>query len=579
MNAYAAPPAGRQVAVVLAAAGAMGFLLGMTWRPTWHDAIEPAQVLAGLVEYPADNPVYLYSTRTWTVLHQALAVLLGAGVSERTLSFLLSGTTGMLSFQALALIVLALSADTRLAVVAPAFILATNATFGGVTYPVFLLPELFSYGIVGLSYLLLAFGLIGAGCWRSGGVALGFAPAVHIALGGGGVAAAACVAMFRPAARRLVYPYLLAGLAAAGALAAIHAAQIGWRPSEGWTPDWSRTWEEHRQRFPLTSGRALGTYLGAAVPALWLWRFRRHLHEPANTLLALVVATVMVGALLSLSYWAEPSTVANAIAAFMPSRLLNAGVMSCMAVLIGLAARYRTSLHSQTVLAGVVAILVATAAVVRLHDVWGQHEQAIVAWLAMGIWTLALATTAGRLRSDGFPVRIPSPSRIERLRLATIAMMSLTLGGLAAQAAAGFPEAMRGMSDPAGDPVLAATAGRPGLLLTSSNLHLMQLATRRPVLLDGGALDGLMYVPAASAATDRILREVYGTSLAAVQATTRGALGPEAGKAAWEARTPAEWQRLAGEFGFTDIATFPGWSLQLPVVAGNRDLILYTVPR
>jgi hypothetical protein len=36
----------------------------------WQDAVEPAQVIAGLVRYPPDNPVYQHSTRTWTLLHQ-----------------------------------------------------------------------------------------------------------------------------------------------------------------------------------------------------------------------------------------------------------------------------------------------------------------------------------------------------------------------------------------------------------------------------------------------------------------------------------------------------------------------------
>lgn len=35
--------------------------------PSYHVAIEPAQVLAGLVPYPPDNPFYLYQRRLWTI--------------------------------------------------------------------------------------------------------------------------------------------------------------------------------------------------------------------------------------------------------------------------------------------------------------------------------------------------------------------------------------------------------------------------------------------------------------------------------------------------------------------------------
>src|SRR4051812_16940439 len=71
----------RDLLVVLASSGAVGFLLGEL-HPSWHDALEPAQVLAGLVRYPIPTPVYLYSVQTWTVIHQVLALALLAGLSE-----------------------------------------------------------------------------------------------------------------------------------------------------------------------------------------------------------------------------------------------------------------------------------------------------------------------------------------------------------------------------------------------------------------------------------------------------------------------------------------------------------------
>ena len=74
------------------------------------------RAMAGLVTYPPDNIFYIYHTRLWTVLHQILAVALRAGVSEITLSLVISGVQGMLTFQALALFVYALSRDVLLGV-------------------------------------------------------------------------------------------------------------------------------------------------------------------------------------------------------------------------------------------------------------------------------------------------------------------------------------------------------------------------------------------------------------------------------------------------------------------------------
>ena len=72
--------------------------------PDWQVAVETAQVVGGLVPYPPDNVFYIYHTRLWTVLHQLLALGLRAGVSEITLSLIVSGVQGMLTFQALAVV-------------------------------------------------------------------------------------------------------------------------------------------------------------------------------------------------------------------------------------------------------------------------------------------------------------------------------------------------------------------------------------------------------------------------------------------------------------------------------------------
>ena len=104
----------RPVALVCLTAGAIGFFLGAIRHPQWQDALEPAQVLAGLVRYPPQNPVYVYSMGVWTFVHQALAVLLRLGWSEQQLAILVSGVLGMVSLQAIGVLVLALSVGVRL---------------------------------------------------------------------------------------------------------------------------------------------------------------------------------------------------------------------------------------------------------------------------------------------------------------------------------------------------------------------------------------------------------------------------------------------------------------------------------
>src|SRR5215211_5011040 len=110
---------------VLLLSGILGFRVGMLGFADWQVAVETAQVTAGLVSYPADNIFYIYHTRLWTVLHQLLAIGLRADVTEITLSLVVSGVEGMLTFQALAMFVYALSRSVLLSVGAAALIFFT----------------------------------------------------------------------------------------------------------------------------------------------------------------------------------------------------------------------------------------------------------------------------------------------------------------------------------------------------------------------------------------------------------------------------------------------------------------------
>ena len=123
---------------VLLVSGILGFRVGMVGFPDWQVAVETAQVLAGLVQYPHDNIFYIYHTKLWTCLHQVLALALRAGATEMSLSLAVSGVMGMLTFQALALFVYALSRAVLLSVGAAALIVVAGATDYGVVFPLFL---------------------------------------------------------------------------------------------------------------------------------------------------------------------------------------------------------------------------------------------------------------------------------------------------------------------------------------------------------------------------------------------------------------------------------------------------------
>ena len=132
--------------IVLAVSGILGFRVGFVEFPTWQVAVETAQVVAGLVKYPAGNPFYVYHVKLWTIIHQAGALALLAGVSEIMLSKIISGLLAAVSFQALSMMVYAFTPDVLLSIGASFFVFYTRAAEHGSAYPISLLGTEHTYG-------------------------------------------------------------------------------------------------------------------------------------------------------------------------------------------------------------------------------------------------------------------------------------------------------------------------------------------------------------------------------------------------------------------------------------------------
>jgi hypothetical protein len=130
------------------------------------------------------------------------------------------------------------------------------------------------------------------------------------------------------------------------------------------------------------------------------------------------------------------------------------------------------------------------------------------------------------------------------------------------------------------DRVFAELAHGEGLVAAAADEYLIQLRTRRPVVLDAGGLDMLPYVPEAAPEMTRLLRLVYGIDLFALPAAARGtsSIPLDHNRAVWERRRPEEWQALRRELGITDVLARREWTLALPAGGGNKDLRIYHIP-
>jgi hypothetical protein len=178
-------------------------------------------------------------------------------------------------------------------------------------------------------------------------------------------------------------------------------------------------------------------------------------------------------------------------------------------------------------------------------------------------------------RAVGRPQR-PLTARLSATRTALVA--ALMVYALPSMRVSG-PRALL-FPDRHYDPIFATAAAAKGLLLTGNGLHLIQLRTRRPVLLDGGALDILPYALDAAPAMHRILQDVYGIDLLDPPDADVGAGVIPAGinRAVWEGYSRDRWREIRRTYHVTQVLTDQGWRLDLPLIVQSRRLRLYEIP-
>lgn len=580
----------RRVALTLAITGLAGFSVGWVIFPEWQVAVETAQVVAGLVTYPPDNPFYTYHTKLWTLLHQASAVLLLAGVSERVVSLMLCGLMGMLSFQALAMVTLALSRSALIAIGTPFLVLVTSAADHGVVYPIWLMGTSHTYGAVGLSAAVLVMALIGAGCLRSGAFLLGLLPAIHPSIGAWTTLTIGLVVLWELYAARSDFrrgaAWWLAGAACTSLSLAIQwlfivdVPEVDPLVAAAYVSGFTQFWDVHRAPVQLTApGVAIN--LGAGVLAgLWLSRFGATLGPPARALLRMIVVAAIVGVGGILISHVPPDRIPSWLLALMPARFLNVNVFLFVPLLLGLAWAPFSSAGRVVATVVVVGLCLDPSRIVPAAEeatawaaAWPVPQTRMMAIGAVLVGGLAFLS----LSRNTAP---PEPLWLRRVGLAGRVLTALTLAMAVAATWRITPRA--GLIDRANSSFWAeAASDRSGLTATGGSLGLVQLLTRRPVLVNNGGLDGLAYAPESGPAMDTILRDVYGLDVLHPPPGTPPRLGavPDGlNEVVWEGFTRERWREIRRRHGVSQLVTRGAYDLDLPVAAQAHGLRLYRIP-
>src|SRR6185436_11550308 len=195
----------------------------------------------------------------------------------------------------------------------------------------------------------------------------------------------------------------------------------------------------------------------------------------------------------------------------MPARVLNVDIFLAVPLLAGLLGRFERVPLAAWLLLVLSVVLLGTRRSVAWEFIGqskgsGWNALDMVAVIAFG--SLLVGWLQARQRPSAAAGASPG-----MIRLAS----GLTAAVLAIAAVGESVEARRySRSEPAAifrdrtnDRVYGMLGIGHGLVATGGDLHLIQLRTRRPVLIDGGGLDGLPYALEPSALSARILRDVY----------------------------------------------------------------------
>lgn len=586
--------------LALAASAALGLLIGAFLVPAWQDAVETGQVLAGVVQYPHDNPLYGYHVQVWTIIAQGCGLLLALGVSEHAASILVSGLMGALAFAALNQVAWALSRNSIIAFVAPCLAFATYQTADqyGVVYPIFALGNRSTHGIIALNSATLLLGLWGARRFRAAACLTGLLPAVHPIMAVWCWSAIAVVGIIRRESVRSNFrPYVWWFIGGFGMTLVSFAVQLYLARNvpdvpadvqEQFRAAYTENWDLHRKPVDLF---APGMFITVAVGLLLLATLRGDPNAAGRAMQQLVLAATGVSLLLAAVSWMA-DLLPSVVGALMPGRFLNPIIFIAPAVLLGVLGRHIDRRWAQFALIIHGLFIAATRVFPGDHVVfrWDWH------WIEMV--TLLLCTGIAIIQTDQ-----REPQRLPKAALACLcAVALLALGASTGRLVRkGIDPPMLGRQN---DTLMLAISEGDGLLATASNIGQIQIRARRPVLLNGAAIDFLPYFPETGPAMNRILARLYGVDLLSeppapdpdyaryleetygpdflsmrdkIPELNPGQLPTETGRDLWESWNSQQWQAVSQELGFTQVLTFKAWKIDLPQVAKDDQFVLYNV--
>lgn len=552
-----------------------GALLAIGYHLTFQLPAEDARIMAGLIDYPRNNVYFLLRTNAWSLMNQLGAAALKLGVTEETLNIAFCALGGAFSFTSLGLISLAWSNNIFISLLLPLFMYVIGLVgLPSANYPIFLMGTIYTQGIIGMFFGLLAMGFASCGRLKTAALVAGIAVSVHPTLG---LFYLLSFALFLLAVRstlptteteaicKALATGILISLSSLIIQKLYFAVKLPAADSETVRVLLHKCLQNFSwHRSPDSKKWFTGATTVAMIPAvLALIELRQKSNPEKRRYAATAVCAITVTALCFVT--TDSLVGSDYFDLIMSWRYFNILNVCCIPVTFGILGYSGHSRDWQglALLIG----LVSLAALIRDTD-------PVIGYVSFGLSAGWVLFARERIAS----------TRLTRIKNS---LAGACLAGAVAWVI--FPAALAVLQQNFDKSIFinykhtaeyTLLSNRPGTLLISSASGLLQQQLRRPVLIGPNDLESHLYLPGTLPAFNHILSTVYGLDLmtATPNSPIHNCWMTREHRTLWESRPPAEWRELKREFGITDVATPPNWSLKLPVVMATPDFALYEIP-
>ena len=560
-----------------------GALLGLS-NASWQASVETGQVLAQHVIYPKDNPFYMYHIKVFSLINYISAILLKMLGSERIVCTLVSMLLGVVSFQAIGLLMYSLSRSTFFAVFGVLFIYFTNQIGDGVVYPIWLLGTEHTFGILGLGITLYIIGSIGAGMIRTGSFLLGLSFCVHPSLGLWiNILFFIALVIYRnrlkEALPRVMVFYTVGFVVSIGCLLfQLHLMKdlpkIDAEVAKTYLYQFVKYWGCHRtplyqswESMEVMNGLGHIFCLMSILVAMVFYR-KACEEKLLQIILAVIALNGILGLLLGILTHVSPEKLPTFLLILMPGRYINLNNVVLAPLLLGYLVRpdSRLSPNNYSIF-----LFYLVASFFSRH-----HEILMVVYLILLIYIMK----DKRLSAESIKATLPPISDYKKMFVAFLVAFLFINAFSHRFVNNRLIDHINGLWDNTDDEFYAAAAQRTGMMLITGDCPRVQLKTKRPVLADMSAPNFSTYATESAVGFSRILKSIYGIDINVPPAPKylHREMPSELYKELWEGRSLEEWQALKREFKLSDVQTDKDWQLHLPVLVRSGDYVLYTIP-